>query len=83
MIKPYNLEANSSMNLILGNMMKNTFFFLIIFITIWIFISLIIWQFGSRIKSEKTIKFGIKNLAISIFIEFFTLLIPVFISFIL
>lgn len=28
MIEPYNLEANSSMNLMLGDMMENTFFFL-------------------------------------------------------
>ena len=57
-------------------MMENTFIFLVILITIWIFISLIIWFIGAKIKSEKTIKFGVKNFMISIGVQIFILLIP-------
>lgn len=81
MIEPYNLDTNNNLNQMLGNMMENAFFFLIILFTVWIFVSLIIWLFGSRIKSEKVIKFGMKNLIISALIQIFILVIPVVITF--
>ena len=81
MIEPYNLDTNNNLNQMLGNMMENAFFFLIILFAVWIFVSLIIWLFGSRIKSEKVIKFGMKNLIISALIQIFILAIPVVITF--
>ena len=77
MIEPYNYN---NLNQMLGNMMENAFFFLIILFTVWIFVSLIIWLFGSRIKSEKVIKFGMKNLIISALIQIFILAVPVVIT---
>lgn len=56
MIEPYNLETNSSMNLMLGEMMEKTFFFLIIFITICIFASLVIWLIRKPYKIRKSNK---------------------------
>lgn len=80
MIEPYNLDTNNNLNQMLGNMMENAFFLIILF-AVWIFVSLIIWLFGSRIKSEKVIKFGMKNLIISALIQIFILAIPVVITF--
>lgn len=38
MIEPYNLETNSSVNLMLGDIMEKVFFFIIISTTILIFL---------------------------------------------
>ena len=80
MIEPYQLE-NSNLNLMLGNMMENVFFFSIILITIWIFVSLTIWVFGAKVKSEKTIKLGVKNFIMSIGIQICVLAIPILVVF--
>lgn len=53
MIEPYNLETNSSINLMFGNIMENTFFFLIISLTVLIFTSLIIWLIRKPYKIQK------------------------------
>ena len=90
MIEPYQLES-SNLNLMLGNMMEKAFFFLIIvfrmqnifaiILTIWIFVSLTIWVFGAKIKSEKTIKLGVKSFIMSIGIQIGVLAIPVLVVF--
>ncbi len=80
MIEPYQLES-SNLNLMLGNMMEKAFFFLIILLTIWIFVSLTIWVFGAKIKSEKTIKLGVKSFIMSIGIQIGVLAIPVLVVF--
>lgn len=79
MIEQYNLE-NSNLSAILNNIMENTFFYLIMLLTICIFFSLTIWLIGAKIKSEKTIKFGIKSFIISILIQVLVLVIPFLIS---
>ena len=79
MIEPYNLETNSNINL--RKYDGESFFFTVIFITICIFANLIIWRVGSHIKSEKAIKFGVKNFIICIFILVFILAIPLIIAF--
>lgn len=75
MIEPYNLE-NSNLNLFTNNLMEKSFFFLLILTTIWIFVVLIILFIGGKIKSEKVIRFGIKNIIFSFVLEFIILLIP-------
>lgn len=79
MIEPYNIN-NSGLNSMMNNFMEKSFFFIIIFITIWIFSSLIIWLVGAKIKSEKTIKLGLKNFMLSIVIQIFVLAIPLLIA---
>ncbi len=80
MIEPYQLE-NSNLNLMLGNMMENAFFFSVILITIWIFVSLTIWVFGAKVKSEKAIKLGVKSFIMSIGIQICVLAIPILVVF--
>ena len=45
--------------------------------TCWIVGSLLVWLFGAKKKSEKAIKFGIKNFIVSIVLMIIILLIPV------
>lgn len=54
MIEPYNLNTNNNLNQMLGNMMENTFFFLIILLTVWIFVSLIMWLIRKPYKIRKS-----------------------------
>ena len=56
MIEPYSLDSNSNLNLMLDNLMGNTFYFSIKVLTIWIFISLIIWVIRSQNKIRKSNK---------------------------
>ena len=76
MIEPYNLQ-NEGLTIIFKNLLKNTFYITTSFIVLWICISLIIWLVGSKIKSEKIIKFGIKSFITSLLLILFTLLIPI------
>lgn len=50
MIEPYNLETNSSVNLMLGDIVEKVFFFIIISTTILIFVSLLIWRIRKPYK---------------------------------
>lgn len=56
MIEPYSLDSNSNLNLMLDNLMENTFYFSIKVLTLWIFISLIIWVIRSQNKIRKSNK---------------------------
>ena len=62
MIEPYNLDTNSNMNLVLGTIMEKAFFFLIILITTWIFVSLVIWLIRKPHKIRKDNKIWCKKL---------------------
>lgn len=55
MIEPYDIN-NSNLNLMIGNMMEKAFFFLIILVTVWIFISLTIWLIRRLFKIRKSNK---------------------------
>lgn len=77
MIESYNINE-SRLSLMLNNFMEKSFF-LIIIITIWIFFSLITWYIGAKINSEKIIKLGLKNFMLSMVIQIFVLVIPLFV----
>ena len=63
MIPIYNVgNLTGGLDIMLQNVMKIGFTTTIIILTIWIILSLLIWRFGAKKKSEKMIKFGIKNL---------------------
>lgn len=59
------------------NIMKIGFTISVILLTIWIISSLLIWLFGAKKKSEKAIKFGIKNFIISLVLIIIILAIPI------
>lgn len=61
MIEPYNLNNDTNeLNLMLGSMMKNTFF-LVIFLAVLIIISLITWLIRSQNKVRKSFKIWIEK----------------------
>lgn len=55
MIEPYSFD-NSNLNLMFNGLMENTFYFSIIILTTWIFISLFIWLIRSQNKVRKSNK---------------------------
>ena len=59
------------------NVMRIGFTITIILLAIWIIFSLLIWLFGAKKKSEKAIKFGIKNFIISLVLIIIILAIPI------
>ena len=60
---------------------KKYFFFIVIFLAVLILISLIVWLIGTKIKSEKASKFGLKNFILFSVIEVFILSVPVIVAF--
>lgn len=80
MIEQYSL-SDSKIEVILNNLMQNSFYIMVLLVTICIFICLILIYVGGKIKSEKTIKFGIKNLIFSMVLELIILMIPIIIGF--
>lgn len=72
-----NLINSNSFN----DITKTIFFITFASFTVLIVLSLIVWKIGIIIKSEKTIKFGIKSFAISIIVQLFIMLIPILINF--
>lgn len=62
------------------NIMRIGFTISVILTTTWIIVSLLIWFFGAKNKSEKAIKFGIKNFIIAGVLTIIILLIPIIFS---
>lgn len=56
MIKLYDSGTNSSIDMMIGNIMENIFFSLVIFLTIWIFASLLIWLIRKLYKIRENNK---------------------------
>lgn len=78
MIPTYNIEnLTGGLDIMFQNVMRIGFTITIILLAIWIIFSLLIWLFGARKKSEKAIKFGIKNFIISLVLIFIILAIPI------
>lgn len=78
MIPTYNIEnLTGGLDIMFQNVMRIGFTITIILLTIWIIFSLLIWLFGARKKSEKAIKFGIKNFIISLVLIIIILAIPI------
>ncbi len=62
MIEPYNLEMNSNYESNVRRYDGKNFFFHNHFLTTWIFVNFSNLAYSeAKIKSEKTIKFGVKN----------------------
>ena len=77
MIPTYNIEnLTGGLDIMFQNVMRIGFTITIILLAIWIIVSLLIWLFGAKKKSEKAIKFGIKNFIISLVLIIIILAIP-------
>ena len=80
MIKLYDvndISIGANFNLIF----QKAFIFAVIIMAISIFISLVVWFIGARIKSENAIKFGIKSFIIAVSMQTILLAIPIIINF--
>lgn len=78
MIPTYNIEnLTGGLDIMFQNVMRIGFTIIIILLAIWIIVSLLIWLFGAKKKSEKAIKFGIKNFIISLVLIIIILAIPI------
>ena len=78
MIPTYNIEnITGGLDIMLQNVMRIGFTGSIIILTVWIILSLLIWLFGAQKKSEKAIKFGIKNFIITLVLILMILAVPI------
>lgn len=81
MIPTYDVNnLTGNLDAMFQNIMKIGFIISVVLLTIWIIISLLIWLFGARKKSEKAIKFGIKNFIIALVLTLIILAIPLLFS---
>lgn len=69
-----NLTGN--LDVVFQNIMRILFITSFIATTFWIIASLLVWLFGAKKKSEKAIKFGIKNFIVSVVLMIIILLMP-------
>lgn len=82
MIELYDVnDISIGTNLSFDSIFQNAFIFAVIIMAISIFISLVVWFIGARIKSEKAIKFGIKSFIIAATMQIILLAIPIIINF--
>lgn len=78
MIQTYNIQnITGGLDKVFNNFMRISFTAVIIVLTIWIIISLLIWLFGAKKKSEKAIKWGIKNFIITLVLIIIILSVPI------
>ncbi len=78
MIPTYSIEnLTGGLDVMLQNIMKIGFTATIIILAVWIILSLLIWCFGAKKKSEKMIKFGIKNFIITLVLILMILAVPI------
>ncbi len=78
MIQTYNIQnITGGLDKVFNNFMRISFTAVIILLTIWIIISLLIWLFGAKKKSEKAIKWGIKNFIITLVLIIIILSVPI------
>lgn len=81
MIPTYDVNnLTGNLDTVFQNIMKTGFIIAVVLLTIWIVTSLLIWLFGARKKSEKAIKFGIKNFITTLVLILIILAIPVLFS---
>lgn len=77
MIPTYDIgNLTGGLDIMFQNVMRIGFTITIILLTIWIILSLLVWLFGAKKKSEKAIKFGIKNFIISVVLVIIVLVTP-------
>jgi len=60
--------------------MRIGFTIAIVIITLDLVVSLLIWLFGAKKKSEKAIKFGIRNFVVFLILIFIILAVPMIVS---
>ena len=78
MIQTYNIQnITGGLDKVFNNFMRISFTAVIILLTIWIIISLLIWLFGAKKKSEKAIKWGIKKFIITLVLIIIILSVPI------
>ena len=78
MIQTYNIQnITGGLDKVFNNFMRISSTAVIILLTIWIIISLLIWLFGAKKKSEKAIKWGIKNFIITLVLIIIILSVPI------
>lgn len=78
MLQTYNIQnITGGLDKVFNNFMRISFTAVIILLTIWIIISLLIWLFGAKKKSEKAIKWGIKNFIITLVLIIIILSVPI------
>lgn len=81
MIPTYDIDnLTGGLDIMFQNVMKVGFIISIILSTFWLIVSLLIWLFGAKKKSEKAIKFGIRNFIITLVFIIIILAIPVMVS---
>ena len=82
MIELYDVnDLNITSNVSFDGVLKTFFVSSVIIMTIIILTSLIVWMIGTKVKSEKAIKFGVKSSIISIVMQIILLIIPILINF--
>lgn len=78
MIPVYNIDnLTGGLDIMFQNTMRIGFTVTIILLVIWIIASLLIWLFGAKKKSEKAIKFGIRNSIVTLVLIVIILLVPI------
>lgn len=78
MIPTYEIEnITGGLDIMLQNIMRIGFTAVIFLLAIWIIASLLIWLFGAKKKSEKAIKFGIRNSIITLVLIIIILATPI------
>lgn len=78
MIPTYNIDnLTGGLDIMFQNVMRIGFTISIILLSFWIILSLLIWLFGAKKKSEKAIKFGIKNFIITLVSLIIILVVPI------
>ncbi len=81
MIPTYDVNnLTGNLDIMFQNIMRIGFTISIVLFTIWIIVSLLIWLFRAKKKSEKAIKFGIKNFIITLVLIIITLGIPLLLN---
>ena len=81
MIPTYDVNnLTGNLDIMFQNIMRIGFTISIVLFTIWIIVSLLIWLFQTKKKSEKAIKFGIKNFIITLVLIIITLGIPLLLN---
>ena len=78
MIPVYNIDnLTGGLEIMFQNTRRIGFTVTIILLVIWMIASLLIWLFGAKKKSEKAIKFGIRNSIVTLVLIVIILLVPI------
>ena len=80
MIQTYDIDIlTGNIDNMFQTIMKIGFSVSLFLLVFWNIVNLFIWLFGAKKKSEKAIKFGIRNFVLSLILIIFILIIPLLI----